>query len=221
MTKKEIYLANQKLIEYTNELYRKKASHDYLAYLFYSNNYQYAVYDYPHVKLACEVLEKVDTGEINKLMIFSPPQHLKSTYASSCFPSWYLGRHQQEEVIILSYGDSSATKFGVANRRKIAEHGKNVFDIELEHGSNSQTSYKLKGKKGTIRSFGIQGGITGNTGDLIIIDDPVKTREMAESPVQRQKIDFQNDFVRNPRLRHRVAQSLRYHPPAWCRSIHQ
>lgn len=43
-------------------------------------------------------------------------------------------------------------------------------------------------KKGTYRSSGVGGGITGMGGEYIIIDDPVKNREDADSATMREKV---------------------------------
>jgi hypothetical protein len=62
-----------------------------------------------------EKLEAVERGEITRLMLFEPPGHAKSTYASHLFPGWYLGRNPERSVIAASHTAQLATRF----RRKV------------------------------------------------------------------------------------------------------
>ncbi len=48
-----------------------------------------------HHEFVNEKLEAVERGEITRLMLFEPPGHAKSTYASHLFPGWYLGRNPE------------------------------------------------------------------------------------------------------------------------------
>jgi hypothetical protein len=52
-----------------------------------------------HHQLLCSFLQKVEQGEIDRLMLFMPPGSAKSTYTSVRFASWYLGRHPGDSLI--------------------------------------------------------------------------------------------------------------------------
>ena len=65
-----------------------------------------------HHKRICEALERVERGEIKRLMIFAPPRHSKSELASKRFPGWYLGRHPDHQIICCSHTADLATDFG-------------------------------------------------------------------------------------------------------------
>ena len=65
-----------------------------------------------HHKFVNEKLEAVERGEIPRLMLFEPPGHAKSTYASHLFPAWYLGRNPENSVIAASHTAQLATRFG-------------------------------------------------------------------------------------------------------------
>ena len=51
----------------------KLAKTDYLKYLMVTHNYLYKFDQYKHAVLAANTLERVNIGEINRLMIYSPP----------------------------------------------------------------------------------------------------------------------------------------------------
>ena len=52
-----------------------------------------------HQKFLNQKLEDVEDGKIKRLMIFMPPGHAKSTYASNLFPTWYLGKNPTKQII--------------------------------------------------------------------------------------------------------------------------
>jgi len=116
---------------------------------------------------------------------------------SETFPSWFIGRQPGRKVILTSYGDALARRFGKANRKKVEEYGPDVFGVTLEQGSNIVTNWSIDKHNGQMISAGIGGPISGEGADLLIIDDPVKNREEADSPTYREKIwdEWQNTLL--------------------------
>src|SRR6202034_1144987 len=64
-----------------------------------------------HHKIA-EQLERVERGEIDRLMLLVPPRHGKSELASRRFPAYYLGRHPHRQFISASASGALAEDFG-------------------------------------------------------------------------------------------------------------
>lgn len=114
------------------------------------------------------------------------PQHGKSQCVTETLPSYYLGKFPNRRVVEVSYGDDLAQRFGRRNKEKIIEFGKDLFGIELS--KSSDTAFEIAEHKGSMISKGIMAGLTGNPADLIIIDDPIKNRQEAESEVYRERI---------------------------------
>ncbi len=130
-----------------------------------------------------------DLGEnVQILIIQCPPQHGKSQSITETLPSFFLGKNPRKRVIEVSYGDDLARKFGRRNKQKIVENGKDIFGIELSPDSKSDTDFEILKHKGSMMSRGIMSGITGAAGDLIIIDDPVKNRQEADSETYRERM---------------------------------
>lgn len=128
------------------------------------------------------------TDEAYEIMIIStPPQHGKSTTITETLPSWYLMKHPDHNVIQVSYGDDLAERFGKRNLEKIKEFG-NIFGVEVDPKKATSRDFLIKGHRGGMISKGIGGGLTGNRANLIIIDDPVKNREQADSERQRDSV---------------------------------
>jgi predicted phage terminase large subunit-like protein len=172
--------------------WRALARIDYQFYLEYTHNGNYIPAKYN--KVICDKLEEVERGNCKRLMIFLPPRLGKSMTVSESFPSWFIGKNPERRVIEACYGDSLARKFGQRNKDKIVEFGKDIFDIELRYDKSSKANWELNEHRGGMIASGIGGTITGEGADLLVIDDPYKNREQADSPTYRDKIwdEWQN-----------------------------
>ena len=135
-----------------------------------------------------EFIERKTTRAYEILLLSVPPQHGKSLTVTETLPSWYLGKNQLKRVIEASYNEDFAQSFGRSNKNKILKFGKQLFDIELAKKPRLDENFKLSNGVGGMISKGITAGITGNPGDLIIIDDPLKTREESDSQAYRDKL---------------------------------
>lgn len=86
-----------------------------------------------------------------------------------------------------SYNEGFAERFLRRNKEKIRRFGKNLFGIEIG-GVDRATELELSNGMGRIISRGLLSGITGNPANLILIDDPVKNRQEADSETTRDKV---------------------------------
>ena len=136
------------------------------------------------------------TGNPYDILVLScPPQHGKSLTVTETFPSWYVGKYPDRRCIIACYNDDFAGKFGRRNKAKIDEVGQFIFDIRLK--KSSDRDMEIADHDGGIITRGIMAGITGNAGDLIIIDDPVKNRLEADSSTYRERLweEWENSIM--------------------------
>ncbi|NCU27749.1 hypothetical protein EOM86_13710, partial [Candidatus Nomurabacteria bacterium] len=150
-----------------------------------------------HTDFICEQLLRVERGEITRLILTMPPRHSKSMTVSETFPSHFIGRDPSRRVITVCYGDALARKFGRANRRKIEEFGRELFGVTVSPENASMNNWGIQEHAGGMISAGIGGPITGEGADLLIIDDPIKNREEAESVTYREKVwdEWQNTLL--------------------------
>lgn len=140
-----------------------------------------------HLTLIGEELAKLEAGdEFDRLMINTPPRVGKTRLAVEWMVFWWLIKHPTHRVIIASYDDSLAQRAGKHIRALITKHGA-AYGLILEHGSTAAKDFSLS-TGGGVRSVGIGSGITGHDGDLLIVDDPTKSRAEAESTVRRDRI---------------------------------
>ena len=131
---------------------------------------------------------ETETGHAYDILIIeSPPQHGKSCTVTESLPSWYLGKNPEKQVIIASYDSDYAEKFCRRNKEKIKAKGKTLFGISVGDVDRAQ-EFVLNNGKGRLISRGIMSGITGNPANLIIIDDPVKNQQEADSITYRNRV---------------------------------
>jgi predicted phage terminase large subunit-like protein len=152
--------------------------------------------DAPHHRLIARHLEAVERGDIDRLMIFMPPRHGKSMLASEYFPAWYLGRNPNHYVIAATYAQDLADDFGRKVRDQISDASFSaVFPgVGLRDDSTSAKRFHVVGtdafsltQDGAYYAVGVGGPLTGRGAHLLLIDDPVKNREEADSETVRRK----------------------------------
>ena len=126
-------------------------------------------------------LDRVTRGEIDRLMLFLPPRHGKSELVTVRYATHFLECHPDKNVIIGAYNQTLANKFSRKARA--------IAGLRLKFNDTRTAVEEWETEKGGIfRSVGVGSGVTGQGGNLIIIDDPVKNREEAESQVYRDKV---------------------------------
>lgn len=179
----------QQLAEGDRLALREKAKTRYADYVRYTHSYDRSFKMAKFQEYICDCIDKLLNNELlNKrgkpyegVTVSIPPQHGKSTCLTETLPSYFLGRNPTKHVISVAYGEDLAVKFGRRNKQKIEEFGKDLFGIELSKYSSSALEFEIEKYNGGMISRGIGGAITGNPGDLIIIDDPYKNRQDADS----------------------------------------
>tara|TARA_S200000501_G_scaffold178929_1_gene168522 strand:+ start:1648 stop:3291 length:1644 start_codon:yes stop_codon:yes gene_type:complete len=138
----------------------------------------------------CQRLEEFSRDVAEKksprLMLFMPPRHGKSTLASVAFPAWHLGRNPTHEFISCCYSGSLAMAFSRKVRGLLREEGyRAAFKTRLDPQSQSAEAW-LTTTGGGYVAAGVGGGITGKGAHVLVIDDPIKNREDAESTNARE-----------------------------------
>lgn len=142
-----------------------------------------------HHKLIAQKLEAVERGEIKRLIITMPPRHSKSVQATQAFTAWYLGRNPGGRIITASYGQELASDFGSKTRDLVASQEYRAIFPELVLKEDTQSKNKWATEQnGHYISVGVGGALTGRGANILIIDDPVKNREEAESQIYREKV---------------------------------
>lgn len=130
----------------------------------------------------------MERGEIKRLLVNMPPRHGKSATTTELFPAWFLGRNPDLRVVVACHTSDLALDFSRHCRAFVREHGPDTFGIDLARDSTSVQSWDIAGHAGGLKALGVGGPLTGRGADLLIIDDPIKDFEAAESPTARRAI---------------------------------
>lgn len=150
-------------------------------------------WDWPHLAFIRQKLEPRITdleaalhGEVTEhphrhLILSVPPRHGKSEQVTVRLPAYLLERWPQLRCIVGAYNATLAQEFSRKTRRIAAPRVKLAADRAA--ANDWQT---VRG--GGLLAVGVGGGVTGRGAHLIVIDDPVKSREEAESEAYRARV---------------------------------
>lgn len=150
-----------------------------------------------HHKIILSEMQKCMETSHGRLMILAPPGSAKSTYASVVGPTWFLGTGENRRVILASYGDDLARKHGRRTRQLLrSPEAAGILQCTLDPESRAADEFGLTNGSEYI-ACGIMGGVTGNRAHGVVIDDPVKGREQADSQVIRDRTfeAYQDDLL--------------------------
>lgn len=112
-------------------------------------------------------------------------------------PAFMLGKKPDTKAAIIAYNHTFASKFNRDVQRIIdSEEYKEVFKDTRLSGSvkdsqgylRNNHEFEVVGKRGSLISVGVGGGLTGNRVDVGFIDDPFKDAKDAWSPVVRENV---------------------------------
>lgn len=132
-----------------------------------------------HIEAIAHHLERVERGEITRLIITMPPRSLKSIAASVAFPAWLLGRNPRKRVLAVSYAEGLSDKLALDCLKVLdAPWYKACFPATRIARSRSARSDFETSLGGGRFSTSVGGTITGRGGDIILIDDPHKPEDM-------------------------------------------
>lgn len=186
------------------------------------NFVEYTKKDYTfnwHHEKICTVVDDFAKGKIKKLLIFAPPQHGKSELTTRRLPAYLLGVNPKLRIAIISYAKDLAMGFNRDIQRIIDDYSyKEVFPGTVLNRSNvvtnvksgylrNNTMFETVPHKGSVRTVGVEGTLTGFPVDIAIFDDLYKSREDAMSSKRQNTILSFYESVLIPRL-HNDSQIL-------------
>lgn len=140
-----------------------------------------------HHRLIMQHAETIASTPYGRGMFFLPPGSAKSTYGSVLLPAYNMGRFPGNRLILTTYGSDLSRKHGRRARQIVRSPAYGaIFNTGLSPDSSAADEWALTNGS-EYMAGGILSGITGNRANGIIIDDPVKGRDEAESDVVRKR----------------------------------
>lgn len=138
-------------------------------------------WDWAYLRYIQNQLARVTSGDIKRLMLFVPPRHGKTEMTTIRYPVYRLERNPEMRIIVGAYNQDLAENFTRKSRRIARER------LELSKEKALAGDWETS-VGGGLRASGVGVGIAGRGAQLIVIDDPVKNREEANSPTYRQRV---------------------------------
>lgn len=156
-----------------------------------------------HLELIINYLKAVEEGEIKRLIINVPPRSLKSTIVSVAWPAWILGQHPDKRIIAASYSQALSLKHSQECRLVMSStwYKKMFPETILRQGANKQAKF-LTTKQGFRFATSVNGTLTGEGADILIVDDP-HTPLQAASDLEREHTIKWFDQTFSTRLNHK------------------
>lgn len=177
----DILKLKQKIREDSDKRNFEKSLHSYIKSAWTIIEPGITFIDNWHIECICEYLEAVSLGQINRLLINMPPRYMKSISVTVGFPTWIWTKHPEKRFISLSYSSTLSKKHNM-NRRDIIKSPwyQGIWSDKFALKTDMDTQMKFENDKmGFMFATSIGGTLTGEGGDVIIVDDP-------HSPVQAQ-----------------------------------
>lgn len=141
----------------------------------------------PTIKLLSDELVRAVQEPDSRLIVTMPPRTGKSVLTSRVFPVWLLSRDPDAEIIVKSYGDALAEEHSAAARRLIAENA-GLVGIDLAPDKQAVGRWRVAGHRGGMLAGGILSSTTGFGANVLVVDDPVKGAQEADSDAYRRRL---------------------------------
>ena len=115
------------------------------------------------------------------------PTH-NSTYSSVHFPAFYLGVNPDKCIIGASHTQDLADRFSRKTRNIVGcREFYELYNFGIASDSRAMGAWETE-KGGEYKATGVGSGIAGRRSDVGLIDDPIRSREDAESELVRDRI---------------------------------
>ncbi|XVN43007.1 MAG: hypothetical protein RCG15_01525 [Candidatus Rickettsia vulgarisii] len=144
-----------------------------------------------HIKLIGEYLQAVEKGEIKRLIINIPPISLKSICIGVAWPAWLLGHDPTKRIISTSYSQVLSDKHSLDCRLVMSSDWyQQLFPKTILSKTHNRKSKFLTTSNGFRFATSVGGSVTGEGGDILIIDDPHNPGQIASEKIRNKTIEW-------------------------------
>lgn len=149
-----------------------------------------------------EALEWVERTPDARLIVEAPPRLGKTVLCSWLFPTWFLGRHPEQEVIATTYAAQRAEDIGRRVRQIFSSGKYRALFPEAQALEQYRAATRIDlARGGAYRGVSFDGVITGRGADLVVVDDATKNVEQARSALWQSTLRETWQFVLRPRVK--------------------
>lgn len=145
-----------------------------------------------HIDAISEHLQAVVEGDIKRLIINVPPRHMKSIAVAVALPAWAWTVDPSKKFLFASYAQSLSVRDSVKCRRLIDSnfyraHFGETFNLTTDQNQKQRFENDMSGYR---IATSVDGALTGEGGDIIVIDDPHNVREAESSTVRTSVLEW-------------------------------
>jgi predicted phage terminase large subunit-like protein len=132
-----------------------------------------------HHKRLASLLQDIEQGKKDRIAVSLAPRHGKSQLISIMMPAWYLGRHPDKKVLMVSHTTDLAVDFGRKVRNLInSDVYREIFPtVKLSADSKSAGRWNTSAG-GEYYACGVGSSLAGRGADLLLIDDPHSEQDL-------------------------------------------
>lgn len=176
-------LLQRRLLELEQERWRRVCRSNLLAFSIEALAVR-GVRPAKHHELFCNEIAAVTNGQTPKLILIAPRGSAKTTYVSHLTPAQFFAAHPNTNIIAVSHTAELAESNSAAVQRYIREHTTVLsYDLANDARGRWQTTNGC-----TYLAAGVGQAIRGFRADLILIDDPIRSRAEGESETARNSL---------------------------------
>ena len=126
-----------------------------------------------HHRILADLLMDIAEGREDRICVNIPPRHGKSQLVSIYFPAWFLGKHPDKKVLMVSHTTDLAVDFGRKVRNLIDTPAyKRIFPTVSLAQDNKSAGRWNTNVGGEYYACGVGSALAGRGADLLLVDDP-------------------------------------------------
>lgn len=132
-----------------------------------------------HLKQLYELLEDIECGNKDRILVNMAPRFGKSLAISTYFPAWYIGKNPSHKLLIASHTADLAVDFlrKVRNIMQTPEYKRIFPNVEIAPDAKAAGKWNTT-KGGEAYAVGVGGALAGRGAHLLIIDDPFNEQDV-------------------------------------------
>ena len=128
------------------------------------------------------VLDRMTIGAVKRAYFQVPIRHGKTEHNTIGYAAFRLERNPSTRILVCSYNDRRAQKFSREIRKLAMSRG-----VQMSKDRNTAGEWETTAGGG-VQAVGAGAGVASVNADLILIDDPIGSRDDAESQAKRDQV---------------------------------
>ncbi|GFG68099.1 hypothetical protein MKUB_55890 [Mycobacterium kubicae] len=141
----------------------------------------------PTIRMLSDIAVRSVTEPDERDVVTTPPRTGKSRLLAVWTVVWALMRDPDMQIVLVSYSDELAQAHSREARQLINEHA-DYLGFRLSQDKTAVGRWRVDGHAGGLLATGINSGVTGFGADMLIVDDPVKDAQEADSAAHRRRV---------------------------------